>query len=120
MSRLRFARVFRGVVIVQASSLPIVIIFTLIVHWLHRLRADSFLVVGFIGAIIWFLAILIAVTLFTGGMPSFNYPQDLFAVPLVLGPGAVLGVLYWFLVLRIERRVADVQRRSASAIRAME
>ncbi len=120
LSRLRFARVIRGLIVVQAASLPIVIIFALIVHRLHQLRVDSLLVVGLVGAVIGLLASLIAVTLFTGGIPNFNYPEDLFAVPLLLGPGAVLGVLYWLLVLRVERRFAEVQRHAALAIRAME
>jgi hypothetical protein len=120
LSRLRFGRVFRGLIIVQSASLPIVIIFALIIHWLHKLRADSLLVVGMVGAVIGLLAILIAVILFSGGIPNFKYPEDLLAIPLLLVPGAVLGILYWLLVVRVERRFADVQRHAALAIRAME
>jgi hypothetical protein len=120
LSRLQFARVFRNLIIFQTASLPIVIIFALIVHWLHKFRVDSLLVVGLVGAVIGLLAILTAVILFTGGIPNFNYPEDLLAIPLILVPGAVLGILYWLLVVRVERRFADMQRHAALAIRAME
>ncbi len=120
MSSLRFARIFRGLAIVQASSLPIVIIFALIVHWLHKLRADSLVVVGIVGAVVGLLASLTAVALITSGMPNQHFPRQLFMIPLLVGPGAFVGILYWMLVLRVERAFANLQRRAALAIRAMD
>ena len=111
------SEVLVGVVKIDAASLPVMLVYSLVMHMLARLGRDSFAVSVFMGAAINYLGVAVFALAFLGEVPGHRELSD---AVLSFASGAVLGAFYWAICIRKERAHRKAREIDQAAVRAME
>ena len=102
---------------VDIASLPVLLVYSLVMHGLARLRKDGFAMATVMGALIGYLGVTPFALVSLGEVPGQRGMSD---AVLSLALGAALGALYWAICIRKERAQRKAREIEQAAIHAME
>jgi hypothetical protein len=106
-----------GVAKIDVASLPVLVVYSLVMHGLARLRKDTFVFATVMGAAIVYLGVAAFALVLLGEMPGHRELSD---AVLSLALGAVLGAFYWAMCIRKERAQRKAREIEQALIRTME
>lgn len=113
------AGALHGVMLIDVTSLPMMLVYAVILGRMRQLNTDSLYLAGIVGALIAVLATLLAMLLKFGKLVSLDV-SNIRDLMLSFVLGLVVGTLYWSLVSRVERKRAAVQKQTMATTGAME
>jgi membrane associated rhomboid family serine protease len=117
----RFSILLGNMVASQFLSSLILLAYALVMIGLRRLCCDTLLVASLSGGLMAYVGIGITSMVLFGYLPGFtDYPESTSDAAAAVVAGITVGALYWCIVVRHERSLADARQRTAAAIRALE